>query len=136
MALVLNYMNQRKNTVISYWNVFLRMAISQPLFGIFDLFSTFPHNFLCSFRKWKANWEILKIYFCDVITLLLYLVSPVPQFRPVIRKSLLAINSFNNGILRSVSVDPNVLWIIFSSSQGRANSRRCKLAWLSLFLQD
>ncbi len=77
---VLNFMKQTKNTAVSYWNVFLWMAISQPIYNIFDWFSIILHYCSCSFRQWRANWEIQKIDFCDVITLpLLQMVNSVTK---------------------------------------------------------
>ncbi len=58
-----NFMNRSKRTAFSYWDVFLWMAISKTMFDISDLFCTFTHYFWRSFTKWRANVEILKIYF-------------------------------------------------------------------------
>ena len=53
-------------------SIFIQMVISQPIFNIFNWFSTFGHYFWCSFGKWRKNWEILKIDFYDVTASVLY----------------------------------------------------------------
>ncbi len=57
LRLVQNITNRSKNTVISYWNVFLWMTISQPMLDIFNWLCTNKHYFWRPFTKMTSKFR-------------------------------------------------------------------------------